>query len=118
MSTIQELIDNGKCVLGKTKIVNQRFEEGRWFIPYFIAGYGAACYGDNNCGNAYKYHPGKTDLDWQVYVEPVEMEDRWLWAQPGGYVTGHMYTEGPSFHGSKFSIKLEGTKAQFPKEKK
>jgi hypothetical protein len=41
-----------------------------------------------------------------------------LWAQPDGRVTGHMYAEGPSFHGSKFSTKLEWSKTQFPKEKK
>jgi hypothetical protein len=116
MSTIQELIDNGEVVLGETKIQSKNWGSRSWVKVYFKDADSQEWICQDNigdtCGTPYPRS------DFQVYVEPVEMEDRWLWANPDGNVTGHMYTESPSFHGYKFSIKLEGSKTQFPKEKK
>tara|TARA_R110002126_G_scaffold42101_1_gene121986 strand:+ start:9840 stop:10115 length:276 start_codon:yes stop_codon:yes gene_type:complete len=84
MNTIQELIDSGQVVLGKTKIAARGWPTGSWFLPSLQATntIGAACYGLRQDGRVEHYSTNFSALDWRVYKEPVEMEDRWLWAVP------------------------------------
>ena len=116
MSTIQELIDSGEVVLGKTKITNPINEGYYWFIPHFQVWEGLSSFmvGKMCSGEMGKYNINCIGLDWVIYHEPVEEEDRWLWANSDGQISQVFSTE--SWH--SFTIRIESTKTKFPKEEK
>ena len=123
MSTIQELIDRGECVLGVTILTSSKSKKIR-YTPICLARPGV----DRSLQWLGLYSDGRIDWrspsygHWQAYVEAVEMEDRWLWAANGSssqlpHLTSYSFcTEGDPR--AKGKIKLEWSKTQFPKENK
>lgn len=106
MATIRELINNGEAILGETLLVRGKVT----FIPYFWDTKGMwLC----RSSEGLTYRTDGADIG--VYVHPVEMEDWWLWARRDGSVSSKMYSDSP---GLGFSIKLDYSKTQFPKEGK
>ena len=106
MATIKKLIDSGEVVLGKTRVVWDKV----WFVPHWVSAEGNyVC--QNQSGGIYVTFPREDK--WKVYVEPVEMEDRWLWAHPRDHdVTRHTYTKPYD----SYTIKLEWSRTSFPKK--
>jgi hypothetical protein len=119
MSTIQELIDNGKCVLGKTKIQSKKWYSRSWVKVYFKDADSQEWICQDSIGDTCDIPYPRSDF--QVYVEPVEMEDRWLWADLGSsslfprLISYGFFTENDPQ--TKNKTKLEWSKTQFPKEK-
>jgi hypothetical protein len=123
MATIQELIDDGQVELGKTKI---RIVNGiYWIIPVFLSESGGSYIGVNQAGTGVVF--GHHVKDFEVWQEPVEMEDRWLWAvvrkvfsRP--VITSYFYSSEEDYRKTNTEcaqlIRLDYTKQSFPKRKK
>ena len=117
MSTIQELIDSGKVVLGKTKIVYGDYGLN-WCIPQWVGHSGSFKCQREDSG---VHTASSSDGPWSVYQETVEMEDRWLWAHPDGSIISGATGFAPKFYALcpvKNSVLCGWSKTSFPKEKK
>lgn len=109
MATIQELIDNGEVMLGKTEVEYINSPESGPFIPHFRDKEQWVCQMVIS-GNTNKCMSPNI----RVHQPPwVEMEDRWLWATKYGKVSDSMWAKEP---GVGYTIKIECTKTQFPKD--
>ncbi len=88
---------------------------GDIFTPYYQVG--PKWYGTNEIYQNVSWHySGYTDCnEWELYQEPIEMEDRWLWASDKGLVTSLMSSKPAG--NTLFHIKLEWSRTSFPKEK-
>ena len=125
MSTIQELIDRGEVILGETAITPS--ERGLKFIPM---GKGRE-YSGGPLRWFGQYDDGRIDWRstdynrWQIFQEPVEMEDRWQWASDDGldstcgwYATAEEALDEEHWTDPPEAVKrLDYTKTQFPKER-
>jgi hypothetical protein len=106
MNTIQELIDKGECVLGKTCLA------GRYssFTPYFFCHALSLWYGLSfeDAGISFL----ELDDIFSVYKEPVEMEDRWQWTDYQGTYVTTFYAQPPK----DWPNRIDNSKKSFPKE--
>ena len=118
MSTINELMENKSP--GEIKVTRLSWEPKHWFQPFYIDG--NHWHGPCSRGSQGKHLDSFSG--YSIREEPVEMEDRWLWATEKGSVAKYMYPEeigGPlnvTGRHPDYSIKLEWSKTSFPKEKK
>ena len=96
------------------KVKRATWDIHEYFLPKFIDNKGSY-HGLLDTGQAFSAGGSES---WQIYKEPVEMEDRWQWSHESGRdTTSGFHTEEVAK--SKFpvyKVKLEWTKMKFPKE--
>ena len=77
MKTIQEMIDSGEVVLGKTKL---NLWKGDWFIPYFYKN-------DWVCDQEDKFILRVDSASkFVLYEEPKKLVPHWKWIDPGSNI--------------------------------